>query len=331
MSSPAGSGKIFLCQMQKRLPSLTALRTFECAARHLSFARASEELAVTPAAVGFQIRQLEEELGGALFIRRHRAVELTDKGQALNARLGPAFRTIHQAWSQALTPEETTPLRVTGPAKAVHSWVLPALARAQAQRPDVRLSWDISKQTRNVASGAVDLAVRWALEPEEGLHWEPALRTWFTPLVQAETARFVTRPEDLHDQGLIGVEYRLDPGQDESAWAAWFRVMGQAPPETYAVMCSDTASAVETALVTGHAALAGSFLAFEPLTRGRLVAPFDTAIVPRSRFWLVCRKGWEASAEFAWFHEAVTREAGRIDRLAEGMRLVHPDGSRVAI
>ncbi|QDC08946.1 LysR family transcriptional regulator [Oceanicola sp. D3] len=316
--------------MKKRLPSLTALRTFECAARNLSFARASKELAVTPAAVGFQIRQLEEELGGALFIRKHRAVELTEKGKTLSARLVPAFKSIHRAWNNALEPDDMTLMRVSGPAKAVHSWVMPALARAQAQMPDVRISWDISKQTRDVASGCVDLAVRWALEPEGDLHWEPALRTWFTPLVQAEAARFLFRPEDLPAQGLIGVEYMLDPGQGESAWDAWFRAMGLAPPLDFAVMCSDTASAVDTAVATGHVALAGSFLASDPLERGTLVALFDTAIMPRSRFWLVCRKGWESSAEFRWFLEAVMEEAKRIDRLAAGMRLLHPDGTPVA-
>ena len=66
--------------MSQRLPSLTSLRTFEAAARLLSFAKAAEELSVTPAAVGFQIKQLEEELGAPLFIRKHRAIELTPIG-----------------------------------------------------------------------------------------------------------------------------------------------------------------------------------------------------------------------------------------------------------
>ena len=45
--------------MSDRLPPLTALRAFEAAARHLSFARAAEELNVTPAALSFQIKSLE--------------------------------------------------------------------------------------------------------------------------------------------------------------------------------------------------------------------------------------------------------------------------------
>ena len=51
--------------MSNRLPPLTVLRAFEAAARHMSFARAAEELSVTPAALSFQIKSLEAHLGAA--------------------------------------------------------------------------------------------------------------------------------------------------------------------------------------------------------------------------------------------------------------------------
>ena len=63
--------------MVTAFPPLNALRAFEAAARNESFSKAGEELAVTPAAIGFQIKQLEDEIGAPLFIRKHRAVELT--------------------------------------------------------------------------------------------------------------------------------------------------------------------------------------------------------------------------------------------------------------
>ena len=66
--------------MSDRLPPLTALRAFDAAARHMSFAKAAEELNVTPAALSFQIKSLEEHLGAPLFRRLNRAVELTEAG-----------------------------------------------------------------------------------------------------------------------------------------------------------------------------------------------------------------------------------------------------------
>ena len=61
--------------MIRRLPSLNALRAFEAAARHGSFVRAADELAVTPAAISQQIRLLEEDLGVSLFRRLPRGLE----------------------------------------------------------------------------------------------------------------------------------------------------------------------------------------------------------------------------------------------------------------
>lgn len=313
--------------MSNRLPSLTSLRTFEAAARHLSFAKAAHELFVTPAAVGFQIKQLEEELGGALFLRKHRAVELTRKGRTLVSNLGSVFSTIQDAWDAAHEPIETKVLKISGPAKAVHSWVLPAIADAKDQPPDLKIVWDLSKQNRDLSGGEVDIAIRWGLEPQGALHWEPLLRTWFTPIMRPEAARFLKRPADLSDLGLIGVDFVLDAGKDGSAWAAWHRVNDLTPPADFAVTCADTASAVETALATGHAAIAGSFLAHEQLASGKLVAPFDTAIAPFSRFWLVCRKGLEETPEYRWLLDTIQRNRKIIDAASAEMRIFHPDGS----
>lgn len=322
-------GKIILCQMSQRLPSLTSLRTFETAARHLSFTKAAQELFVTPAAVGFQIKQLEEELGGPLFLRKHRAVELTNRGRTLSASLRPAFEVIKSAWAIAHEPVDTKVLKVSGPAKAVHSWLMPALSNSTEKRPDVRVSWDLSKQIRDVSNGEVDLAIRWAREPDGNLHWEPLLRTWFTPLMRPDIARFIKRPSDLANQGLIGVEFVLDRGTDESTWSIWHRLNHLKAPTDFAVSCADTASAVETALATGHVALAGSFLACEHIAKGSLVAPFDIAIAPFSRFWLVSRKGFETSSEYCWFLAAIQQANTSIDVATQEMRVFHPDGSAV--
>src|ERR687895_162082 len=61
---------------------LNALRVFDAAARHLTFTRAADELAVTPAAVGQQIRALEDVLGVVLFRRTSKGLELTDEAEA---------------------------------------------------------------------------------------------------------------------------------------------------------------------------------------------------------------------------------------------------------
>lgn len=148
--------------------------------------------------------------------------------------------------------------------------------------------------------------------------------------MRPDIARFVKRPSDLQRQGLIDVEYPLDPDLNESTWAAWYRVNELPVPENFVVTCADTASAVETALATGHIAIAGSFLVSEHLRKGELFAPFGSAIAPLSRFWLVCRKGTETTSEYQWFLRAVRSGADAIDALSKDLDLRHFDGSSVS-
>src|ERR1700749_4175036 len=76
-----------------RMLPLNALRSFDAAARHLSFAAAAAELGVTPSAVSVQVRRLEEWVGAPLFLRGHRSISLSVAGQ----RLAPQLTTLFTA------------------------------------------------------------------------------------------------------------------------------------------------------------------------------------------------------------------------------------------
>ena len=104
--------------MSDRLPPLTALRAFEAAARHLSFSQAAAELNVTPAALSFQIKSLEEHLGAPVFKRLNRAVELTEAGRALAPGCSDGFARLTAAWRSAQRASDTRTITVTaGPAR----------------------------------------------------------------------------------------------------------------------------------------------------------------------------------------------------------------------
>src|SRR5687768_15085840 len=77
-----------------RLPSLDLLRGFEAAARLLSFTKAGAELHLTQSAVSRQIQELEEQLGVALFERRHRTLALTGAGQQLFSAAAQVLATM---------------------------------------------------------------------------------------------------------------------------------------------------------------------------------------------------------------------------------------------
>jgi LysR family transcriptional regulator, glycine cleavage system transcriptional activator len=83
--------------MSHRLPPLNGLRSFEAAARHLSFTRAADELGVTSGAVSQQVKSLEGALGIALFRRLPRSLVLTNEGEAYLPAVRSAFEIISKA------------------------------------------------------------------------------------------------------------------------------------------------------------------------------------------------------------------------------------------
>src|SRR3546814_3825126 len=120
-------------------PPLPALRTFEVAARHLSFTRAAAELHVTQGAVSQQIKQLEASLGFPLFHRSPRGLSLTDKGEELAATAESAFRRLFDKVDELCQKGDGGILTVsTSPSLAV-KWLIPRLGSFYQGHPEVDL------------------------------------------------------------------------------------------------------------------------------------------------------------------------------------------------
>src|SRR3546814_17740648 len=99
-----------------KLPPLAAIRAFESAGRLENFSRAAEELGMTQAAVSYQIRQLEDRLGRALFVREKGRVRLSETGQRLLPAIRAAFASMGDAFA-AIGGDgaEVLPINAAGP------------------------------------------------------------------------------------------------------------------------------------------------------------------------------------------------------------------------
>ena len=125
-----------------RLPPLNALRAFETAARHLSFAIAAKELHVTPAAISHQVKGLEDYFGQRLFRRLKRGLELTRAGQVLLPRLSEGFVRLGDAVAELRSIEEEGTLAVSAAPSFATRWLAPRLHRFVGSNPelDVRIN-----------------------------------------------------------------------------------------------------------------------------------------------------------------------------------------------
>ncbi|MFM5924286.1 MAG: LysR family transcriptional regulator [Novosphingobium sp.] len=143
---------------------LNALRVFDAAARHLSFTRAADELAVTPAAVGQQIRALEDVLGVVLFRRTPKGLELTEEASAGLEPLRTGFLHFEDAVQAMQAGQSSHVYTIAAPREFFAAWLAPKLAEFRKANPEVRYSL-VSVEDADFTEANLDLAVRWAEGP----------------------------------------------------------------------------------------------------------------------------------------------------------------------
>ena len=146
---------------------LNGLRVLDAAARHLSFTRAADELAVTPAAVGQQIRALEDTLGVVLFRRTTRGLELTPEAEAGLAPLRDGFLQFEDAVRAMQAGQSSKSLTIAAPRDLTEKWLLPRLAAFAARDPEVRFVLLSDADGVDFAQANLDLAIRWGDGPGE--------------------------------------------------------------------------------------------------------------------------------------------------------------------
>ncbi|GAC1029261.1 transcriptional regulator GcvA [Pseudomonas sp. No.21] len=146
--------------MKRKIPALNALKAFEIAGSTGSFTRAAEQLNVTQSAVSRQVRQLEEQIGEALLIRRHHHLELTRAGRKLLDALNQSFDRIELAVRAIQQKSHLNRLRVNAPPTFTSRWLLPRLGRLREQHPELELSITTRLQDSLAETGTLDCAIR---------------------------------------------------------------------------------------------------------------------------------------------------------------------------
>ncbi len=111
-----------------RTPSLKAIKTFQIAARHSSFAVAADELCITPSAVSHQIKTLETQLGLPLFSRSARAHALTDAGARYLEQIDDLFTRLESVTAQLRERYGRNSVRLHVPAYFASEMLLPRLS-----------------------------------------------------------------------------------------------------------------------------------------------------------------------------------------------------------
>lgn len=303
--------------MADRLPPLTALRAFDAAARHMSFAKAADELNVTPAALSFQIKSLEEHLGQPLFRRLNRAVELTEAGRALAPGAQEGFARLTAAWRTARRLSDTQTITVTAGPALTAKWLAPRIFAFANAHPEIELRFAAGLRIMDFDRDGIDVAIRFGLPRDDGFFAKSIIREWVTPMMSPALAAQYPEPADLRRATLLHQDDTafLDPPIE---WQAWFKAagLGVAPPAGPRFSQAD--HALDTALASGGVVMGRISLAAEAIRAGQLVMPYPLSLTTEAHYRFVCPKGSETRPQVAAFYDWILNEAQSLTELNDG-------------
>ena len=274
--------------MNRKLPPLTSLRAFEAAARLRGFNAAADELNVTPSAISHQVKSLEQWLGGSLFVRKARKIELTRKARELLPTVSAALDQLAESCQRASATKDTPTLTISVAHTFASGWLVPHLPAFQLAFPniEVRLILASSQLEQHFAAPEVDVAIAHGMQQaHHGIvaDWlmSEDLVPVCSPALMAPTGPLAA-PEDIANVILLQVLPRI--GQ----WRVWLEAAGlDRSGAERGPRFQSTPVALEAAVAGAGVAIANKRFLAPHLESGRLVIPFEIDMPGASEYFLL--------------------------------------------
>ncbi len=279
--------------MARQLPPLNALRAFEASARHLSFARAAEELGVTASAISHQIKLLEDILGTALFVRMTRKIALTEAGRTCLPLLSEAFDRMEEAVALLRRQEESGALTVSTAPSFAGKWLVPRVEKFRAAHPDIDLRISANMSVVDFRTGEVDLAIRFGRGGYRDLAVDKLFSEAIAPLCSPQLATGdhpLNSPADLAHHILLHDDSTSHGGIAGAGtdWRMWLNLAGHEEIDASRGPRFSYADHALSAAIDGQGVVLGRLsLARNDLAAGRLVQPFGQELPTEFGYYLL--------------------------------------------
>jgi LysR family glycine cleavage system transcriptional activator len=306
--------KIYISErrgVDRRSLPLNSLRAFESAARQRSFSKAADELRVTHSAVSHQIKQLEEHLGTALFVRSNRGVRLTGAGETLLPVVGETFDRVAATLDGLISPARGGALKVTTTPSFAAKWLVPRLSRWRALHGDIGIHLVPTLRMLEFAQADADIGIRCGIPPWPGLQTDFLLPVTMTPLCSpalVEAGPALDQPRDALNHGLIHADVAGHLLGEE--WRTWLLAAGVRDFGDLAGLSFHDPGLAMQAAVDGLGIAIGYLeLAEADLAAGRLIRPFDLRVRHSFSYYLVYPAARRNEPDLAAFRSWCQSEA----------------------
>lgn len=290
------------------LPSTTALRAFEVAARRLNFTQTAGELNLTQGAVSHQIRELETRLGVALFERRGRGLELSAAGQrylpfvqdALD-RLRTGARALHPD-----RPDNTLTVSLSPPFAA--KWLVPRLGAFLTTHSDLDLRISAAMHQVTFVDDGIDMAIRHGNGDWPDLH---VTRLWTEEIFPVCSPALLANGPPLRKIADLA-KHVLIHDRRRTGWGTWLDFLDT---DTSGIDLdrgpgfNETSLVIDAAVAAQGVALSRSALVAGDLAAGRLVQPLKETQPAPFAYWIVCPKADAERPNIVRFRDWLLAEA----------------------
>ena len=249
-----------------RLRYYDNLRNFVIAARHESLASAAEELCLTKGALSHQIRNLEEELGFALFIRHSRGVRLSDKGMSFLSSCQSAFNQIERKVEELNDSQEQT-LTIGTTTYFASRWLSPRLMDFIRQYPEIRLRIQPMIDVSNLRQQGVDLAIRWG-----NGRWTDCIieKLFDCPAWPTGNEHAKRKVETEGLEAAFSSFTLLRDSEDSNAWSEWYDRAGLTLPDRADTLIVPDPNVRVQAVLDGQGVALNDALVKQEIDDGRL-------------------------------------------------------------
>ncbi len=274
-----------------KLPPPSTLRAFEAAARLKSFARAAEEINLTPAAVSQHVRSLEQWLGQPLFIRHAQRLEVTSDGHALGLAVQDGLSRIADAADRIRQKRDRT-VTIACISSVATYWLIPRLPAFQRDHSEITLQVVYAFDDSTRQSAGTQLLIRHGSTVSGNAH-----------LLLSAATRPVCTPEYLKHNGpfgdfaaLLGATLLHD--KSTAAWARWLTAHGVNPPVNLAGTVFEDANLMASATINHQGiGLIPTALIKDVLAAGKLILVTDSPSDEDKSYWLMEQDSISSDAE----------------------------------
>lgn len=292
---------------EPRIPSLASIRAFEAAARRGSFAKAAQELETSAASVSYHVRQLERQIGVALFLRHPHKVELTASGKVIAEEATSAFAALRASFIRAVDVDESRLALTTLPTIGT-SWLTPKLGRFRAKHPEIHIDLDLSAEAQDLAAGRFDAAIRNGHGRWPGLRAVKLMPSLFMPLCSPVLRMAAAELRDPRRASALPLLGRAD------WWALWFRALGfedvSLRGRIRAKLSAEHLDVTEA--IAGSGIAIGSPILFrDEIEAGRIVPAHELVVGDGRSFWFTYPAARQDSRKIIAFRDWLVDEAAR--------------------